>query len=176
MNPLSGAKSVTFLPSPSPLFCLRFYFRATAHARKCSLIHISSGSKLGTHVYVFTSKFNIYHKNPLLSQALALYTTKQGKQGANSFISFNTLASPGGHWQQRLFGQRNFQRNGGGGGGSLLGMVPGDHSVKNYRSTELMKVKLFPLDKPHVQRVVTAKIPIPRDTRNALKAVECHRG
>ena len=63
-----------------------------------------------------------------------------------------------------------------GGGVSLLGMVPGDYSVKNYRSTELMKVKLFPLDKPHVQRVVTAKIPIPRDTRNALKAVECHRG
>ena len=54
-------------------------------------------------------------------------------------------------------------------------MVPGDHSVKNYRGTESMKVKLFPLDKPHVQRVVTAKIPIPRDTRNALKAVECHR-
>ena len=63
-----------------------------------------------------------------------------------------------------------------GGGVSLLGMVPGDHSVKNYRGTESMKVKLFPLDKPHVQRVVTAKIPIPRDTRNALKAVECHRG
>ena len=117
MNPLSGAKSVTFLPSPSPLFCLRFYFRATAHARKCSLIRISSGSKLGPQVYAFTiSKFNIYHKNPLLSQALALYITKQGKQAANSFISFNTLASPGGHWQQRLFGQRNFQRNGGGGG------------------------------------------------------------
>ena len=116
MNPLSGAKSVTFLPSPSPLFCLCFYFRATAHAWKCSLIRISSGSKLGPHVYAFTiSKFNIYHKNPLLSQALALYITKQGKQAANSFISFNTLASPGGHWQQRLFGQRNFQRNGGGG-------------------------------------------------------------
>ena len=63
-----------------------------------------------------SSKFNIYHKNPLLSQALVLYTTKQGKEAANSFISFNTLASPGGHWQQRLFGQRNFQRNGGGGG------------------------------------------------------------
>ena len=122
MNPLSGAKSVTFLPSPPPLFCLCFYFRATAHAWKCSLIRISSGSKLGPHVYAFTiSKFNIYHKNPLLSQALALYTTKQEKQAANSFISFNTLASPGGgHWQQRrLFGQRNFQRNGGGGGGGI---------------------------------------------------------
>ena len=57
---------------------------------------ISSGSKLRPHVYAFTSKFNIYHKNPLLSQALALYITKQGKQAANSFISFNTLASPGG--------------------------------------------------------------------------------
>ena len=97
MNPLSGAKSVTFLPSPSPLFCLCFYFRTTDHAWKCSLIRISSGSKLGPHVYAFTiSKFNIYHKNPLLSQALALYTTKQEKQAANSFISFNTLASPGG--------------------------------------------------------------------------------
>ena len=135
MNPLSGAKSVTFLPSPSPLFCLRFYFRATAHARKCSLIRISSGSKLGPQVYAFTiSKFNIYHKNPLLSQALALYTTKQGKQAANSFISFNTLASSGGHWQQRFFGPRNFQNMGV--GVSLLGMVPVDYSVKNYRSTQ----------------------------------------
>ena len=95
MDHLSGAKSITFLPSPSPLFCLRFYFRATAHARKCSLIRILSGSKLGPHVYASTSKFNIYHKNPLLSQALAFYTTKKGKQAANSFISFNTLASPG---------------------------------------------------------------------------------
>ena len=57
---------------------------------------ISSGGKLRPHVYAFTSKFNIYHKNPLLSQALALYTTKQEKEAANSFISFNTLASPGG--------------------------------------------------------------------------------
>ena len=117
MNPLSGAKSVTFLsplPLPlSPLFCPRFYFRATAHARKCSWYIIRS--KLRPHVYAFTSTFNIYHKNPFLSQALALYTTKQGKQAANSFISFNTLASPGGHWQQRFFGQRNFQRNGRGG-------------------------------------------------------------
>ena len=174
MNPLSGAKSVTFLLSPSPLFCLRFYFRATAHARKCSLIRISSGSKLRPHVYAFTSKFNIYHKNPLLSQALALYTTKQGKQAANSFISFNTLASPGGHWQQRFFGQRNFQKMGV--VVSLLGMVPVDHSVKNYRSTEKMKDKLLPLDKSHVQRVVKDKNPIPRDTRNARKAFECHRG
>ena len=39
-----------------------------------------------------------------------------------------------------------------------------------------MKDKLLPLDKPHVQRVVTDKIPVPRDTRNARKAVECHRG
>ena len=174
MNPLSGAKSVTFLLSPSPLFCLRFYFRATAHARKCSLMRISSGSKLGPHVYAFTSKFNIYQKNPLLSQALALYTTKQGKEGANSFISFNTLASPGGHWQQRFFGQRNFQKMGV--VVSLLGMVPVDHSVKNYRSTEKMKDKLLPLDKSHVQRVEKDKNPIPRDTRNARKAFECHRG
>ena len=137
MNPLLGAKSVTFLPSPCPLFCPRFYFCATAHVRKCSLICISSGSKLGPHVYVFTSKFNVYHKNPLLSQTLALYTTKQGKQAAKSFISFNTLASRGGHWQQRFFGQRNFQTMGV--GVSLLGMVPVDHSVKNYRSTEKMK-------------------------------------
>ena len=115
-----------------------------------------------------SSKFNIYHKNPLFSQALALYTTKQGKQGANSFISFNTLASPGGHWQQRFFGQRNFQKMGV--VVSLLGMVPVDHSVKNYRSTEKMK------DKSHVQRVEKDKNPIPRDTRNARKAFECHRG
>ena len=121
-----------------------------------------------------SSKFNIYHKNPLLSQALALYTTKQGKQGANSFISFNTLAFPGGHWQQRFFGQRNFQKMGV--VVSLLGMVPVDHSVKNYRSTEKMKDKLLPLDKSHVQRVVKDKNPIPRDARNARKAVECHRG
>ena len=138
MNPLSGAKSVTFLPSPlPPLFCLCFYFRATAHAWKCSSIRISSGSKLGPHVYAFTiSKFNIYHKNPLLSQALASYITKQGKQAANSFISFNTLASSGGggHWQQRFFGPRNFQNMGV--GVSLLGIVPVDYSVKNYRSTQ----------------------------------------
>ena len=50
-------QSVTFLPSPSPRFCLLFYFRAKAHARKCPLIRISSGSKLGPHVYAFTSKF-----------------------------------------------------------------------------------------------------------------------
>ena len=118
----------------------------------------------------------MYHKNPLLSQALALYTTKHGKQGANSFISFNTPASPGGHWQQRFFGQRNFQKMGV--VVSLLGMVPVDHSVKNYRSTEKMhmKDKLLPLDKSHVQRVVKDKNPIPRDTLNARKAVECHRG
>ena len=141
MNPLSGAKSVTFLPSPSPLFCLCFYFRATAHAWKCSLIRISSGSKLGPHVYAFTiSKFNIYHKNPLLSQALALYITKQGKQAANSFISFNTLASSGGHWQQRFFGPRNFQNMGV--GVSLLGMVPVDYSVKNYRSTQGLPTRI----------------------------------
>ena len=124
--------------------------------------------------FLQSSKFNIYHKNPLLSQALALYTTKQGKQGANSFISFNTLASPGGHWQQRFFGQRNFQKMGV--RVSLLGMVPVDHSVKNCRSTEKMKDKLLPLDKSHVQRVVKDKNPIPRDARNARKAVECHRG
>ena len=135
MNPLSGVKSVTFLPSPSRLFCPRFYFCATAHARKCSLIRISSGRKLSPHFYAFTSKFKIYHKNPLLSQALALYTTKHGKQAANSFISFNTLASPGGHWQQRFFGQRNSQKMGV--GVSLLGMVPVNYSVKNYRSLTL---------------------------------------
>jgi len=117
---------------------------------------------------VFTSKFNIHHKSPLLSQALALYTTKQGKKAANSFISFNTLASPGGggHWQQRFFGQRNFQKMGV--GVSLLGMVPVDYSVKNYRSTEKMKDKLLPLDKSHVQWVVKDKSPIPRDTRNRM--------
>ena len=83
-------------PPLPPLFCLRFYFRATAHAWKCSLIRISSGSKLGPHVYAFTiSKFNIYHKNPLLSQALALYITKQGKQAANSFISSYTCVFGG---------------------------------------------------------------------------------
>ena len=152
-------------PLPPP-FYPRFYFRATARARKCSLIRISSGSKLGRHVYAFTSKFNIYHKNPLLSQALALYTTKQGKQAANSFISFNTLASPGGHWQQHFFGQRNFQKMGV--GVSLLGMVPVDYSVKNYRSKEKMKDKLLPLDKSHVQRVVKDKSTIPRDTRNRM--------
>ena len=128
-NPLSGAKSVTFLPSPSPLFCPRFYFCATTHARKCSLIRISSGSKLGPHVHAFTSKFNIYHKNP----------------------------------------QRNFQKMSE--GVSLLGMVPVDYSVKNYRSTKKMKDKVLPLDRSHVQRVVNDKNPIPRDTRNARKAV-----
>ena len=62
---------------------------------------------------------------------------KKNKRQIPSSLSIHALASPGGHWQQRLFGQRNFQRNGGGGGGvSLLGMVPGDHSVNNYRSTE----------------------------------------
>ena len=173
-NPLSGAKSVTFLPSPFPLFCPRFYFCATTHARKCSLIRISSGSKLGPHVHAFTSKFNIYHKNPLLSQPLAFYTTKQGKQAANSFITFNRLASPaegwgeGGGGQQRFFGQRNFQKMSQ--GVSLLGMVPVDYSVKNYSSTEKMKDKLLPLDRSHVQRVVNDKNPIPRDTRNARKA------
>ena len=117
MNPLSGAKSVTFLLSPSHLFCLCFYFRATAHARKCSLIRISSGSKLGPHVYAFTiSKFNIYHKNPLLSQALALYTTKQGKQAANSFISFNTLESPGGTGSNVSLANETFKRTVGEGG------------------------------------------------------------
>ena len=39
-----------------------------------------------------------------------------------------------------------------------------------------MKDKLLPLDESHVQRVVTDKIPIPRDTRSARKAFECHRG
>ena len=73
-------------------------------------------------------KFNIYHKNPLVSQALAFYTTKQGKQAANSFITFNTLAHSrlgwggGGHWHQRFFGQRNFQKMSV--GVLLLGMVP----------------------------------------------------
>ena len=63
---------MTFLPSPFPLFCPRFNFRATAHERRCSSIRMSSGSTLGPHFYAFTSKFNIYRKNPLLSQALAL--------------------------------------------------------------------------------------------------------
>ena len=53
-------------------------------------------------------------------------------------------------------------------GVSLLGMVPDDHSVKNYISTEKMKVKLLPLDKSHVQRVVKDKSQIPRDTRNRM--------
>ena len=117
-------------------------------------------------------KFNVYHKNPLLSQALAFYTTKQGKQAANSFITFNRLASPaewGGDRQQRFFGQLNFQKMSE--GVSLLGMVPVDYSVKNYRSTEKMKDKLLPLDRSHVERVVSDKNPIPRDTRNARNAV-----
>ena len=96
MNPLSGAKSVTFLfpPPPSPIFALVFI--SVLQLMPGNVHGISSGSKLRPHVYAFTSKFNIYHKNPLLSQALALYTTKQEKQAANSFISFNTLASRGG--------------------------------------------------------------------------------
>ena len=168
MNPLSGEKSVTFLPSPSPLFFPRFFFRATAHARKCSLIRISSGSELGPHVYAFTSKFNIYHKNPLLSQALALYTTKLTRKTSGKFLHlFQYTCVSGRHWQQRFFGQRNFQKMGV--GVSLLGIEPVDYSVKNYRSTEKMKDKLLPLDKSH-------KNPIPRDTRNTRKAVECHRG
>ena len=100
---------------------------------------ISSGGKLRPHVYAFTSKFNIYHKNPLLSQALALYTTKQEKEAANSFISFNTLASPGGGGtgsNDVSLANETFKGTVAGGGVSLLGMVPGDHSVKNYRSTE----------------------------------------
>ena len=100
-------------PPPSPFFALVFI--SVLQLMRGNVHGISSGSKLRPHVYAFTSTFNIYHKNPLLSQAFALYTTKQGKQAANSFISFNTLASPGGHWQQRFFGQRNFQRNGRGG-------------------------------------------------------------
>ena len=39
----------------------------------------------------------------------------------------------GGQWQQRFFGQRNFQKMGV--GVSVLGMVPVDYSVKNCRST-----------------------------------------
>ena len=63
---------------------------------------------------------------------------KKNKRQIPSSLSIHLRLRGGGHWQQRrLFGQRNFQRNGGGGGGvSLLGMVPGDHSVNNYRSTE----------------------------------------
>ena len=67
-------------------------------------------------------------------------------------------------------------KDGWGGGVSLLGMVPVDYSLKRYRSTEKMKDKLLPLDKSHVQRVVKDKNPIPRDSRNACKAIECHRG
>ena len=79
---------------PSPIFALVFI--SVLQLMRGNVHGISSGSKLRPHVYAFTSNFNIYHKNPLLSQALALYTTKQGKQAANSFISFNTLVSPGG--------------------------------------------------------------------------------
>ena len=39
-----------------------------------------------------------------------------------------------------------------------------------------MKDKLLPFDKSHGQWVVKDKNPIPRDTRNTRKAVECHRG
>ena len=99
---------------------------------------------------------------------------KENKRQIPSSLSIH-LRLRGGTGSNVSLANETFKERGGG-GVSLLGMVPGDHSVKNYRSTELMKVKLFPLDKPHVQRVVTAKIPIPRDTRNALKAVECHRG
>ena len=53
-------------------------------------------------------------------------------------------------------------------GVSLLGMVPVDYSVKSYRSTEKVKVKLLPLDKSHVQRVVKDKSQIPRDTWNRM--------
>ena len=81
-------------PPPSPIFALVFI--SVLQLMPGNVHGISSGGKLRPHVYAFTSKFNIYHKNPLLSQALALYTTKQEKQAANSFISFNTLASPGG--------------------------------------------------------------------------------
>ena len=96
----------TFLPSPSPLFCPRFKFRATAHARRCSLIHMSSGSTLGPHFYAFTSKFNIYHKNPLLSQALALYTLKSEKICFSPKVSIQPCrpksdsALPGAIWAQ----------------------------------------------------------------------------
>ena len=100
---------------------------------------------------------------------------KENKRQIPSSLSIH-LRLRGGTGSNVSLANETFKGTVGGGGVSLLGMVPGDHSVKNYRSTELMKVKLFPLDKPHVQRVVTAKIPIPRDTRNALKAVECHRG
>ena len=161
-------------PPLPPFFCLRFYFRATAPAPKCSLIRYHQEANWGRTFMrsqgnsIFITKILSYHKIWRYS------TTKQGKQAANSFISFNTLASPGGHWQQRFFGQRNFQKMGV--VVSLLGMVPVDHSVKNYRSTEKMKDKLLPLDKSHVQRVVKDKNPIPRDTRNARKAVECHKG
>ena len=92
----------TFLPSPSPLFCPRFKFRATAHARRCSLIHMSSGSTLGPHVYAFTSKFNIYHKNPLLSPALYIYTEKWKDlfqpQSVNSALQAKVWFSPS--WAQ----------------------------------------------------------------------------
>ena len=95
-------------PPLPPFFA--FVFTSVLQLMPGNVHGISSGSKLGPHVYAFTiSKFNIYHKNLLLSQALALYITKQGKQAANSFISFNTLASSGGHWQQRFLDNETFK-------------------------------------------------------------------
>ena len=83
-------------PPLPPFFCLRFYFRATAPARKCSLIRYHQEANWGRTFMrsqgnsIFITKILSYHKLWHYS------TTKQGKQAANSFISFNTLASPGG--------------------------------------------------------------------------------
>ena len=123
------------------------------------MIRISSGSKLGPHVYAFTSKFNIFNIFSCHKLWHYILQNKDNKRQIPSSLSIHL---------------RNFQKMGV--GVSLLGMVPVDYSVKNYRRTEKMKDKLLPLDKSHVQRVLKDKNPIPRDARNARKAVECHRG
>ena len=94
---------------------------------------------------------------------------KENKRQIPSSLSIH-LRLRGGTGSNVSLANETFKGTVGAGGVSLLGMVPGDHSVKNYRSTGKMK------DKSQVQRVEKDKNPIPRDTRNARKAFECHRG
>ena len=75
-------------PPPSPFFALVFI--SVLQLMRGNVHGISSGRKLRPHVYAFTSTFNIYHKNPLLSQAFALYTTnKENKRQIPSSLSIH---------------------------------------------------------------------------------------
>ena len=120
-------------PPPFPLFCPRFYFRATTHARKCSWYIIrkqTEAARLCVYKYIqylskksslVTSFGIIYYKTRKTSGKflhLFQYTCVSGGALAATFL-----------WPTKLSKERS-------GRVSLLDMVPGDHSVKNYRSTE----------------------------------------